>query len=405
MVEFDVPMFDELKDAIERARKSVLLVEQSNPSAAESARLVTLFAELERLATAGRVLAVGRAVKTGAWHGTAHRTPAEWVATTMQTSMKQAVESVQTAARLESLPATRAALVDGRLSDAQVVAVAAAAGEVPAAEADLLRVAKRESVRGLRLECARVVSAGPGDADRYERIRRTRSVRHWIEPDGAFQLQARLTPDVGARIVAAIREEQAKIFDREQRAGRREPRVAYAADALAQLVLNREDGRTKGAGATMRIFCDLAALRRGHVERGETCEIAGFGPVSIAAARQLLGHSLLELVLTRGRDITTIARVGRPVPALVRRAVEARDRKCIVQGCDETEGLELDHHIPIWAGGSSSVENCGLICAFEHYLKTYHGYTLEGPPGGPMKLVPPSRRSGTPEARGDPASA
>ena len=35
---------------------------------------------------------------------------------------------------------------------------------------------------------------------------------------------------------------------------------------------------------------DYAAVERGHLEKGELCEVPGIGPISLQAARDLLGH-------------------------------------------------------------------------------------------------------------------
>jgi hypothetical protein len=43
---------------------------------------------------------------------------------------------------------------------------------------------------------------------------------------------------------------------------------------------------------------DAAALRRGRVDGGELCEIAGVGPVPVSVARDLLGEAIVKLVTT-----------------------------------------------------------------------------------------------------------
>ena len=79
-----------------------------------------LFGEIERLAGAGRALAAGRVEATRAWQGSGNRSAAHFVADAVGSSVRSAVVALETARRLESLPATEEALRSGKLSLAQV---------------------------------------------------------------------------------------------------------------------------------------------------------------------------------------------------------------------------------------------------------------------------------------------
>jgi len=82
-----------------------------------------------------------------------------------------------------------------------------------------------------------------------------------------------LAPDAGARFESAWEGHIDRIFRDARRAGRHEPRAAYAADALVVLA---SEGPCKPV--EVRVTVDSAALARGHSEAGERCEIAGVGP-------------------------------------------------------------------------------------------------------------------------------
>src|SRR5438309_95471 len=75
-------------------------------------------------------------------------------------------------------------------------------------------------------------AAASAEAARHEAIRRTRSLRHWTDPDGVFRLNGRLLPEDGAELLAALEPLRARIFVEARAAGRREPYEAYLADAL-----------------------------------------------------------------------------------------------------------------------------------------------------------------------------
>jgi hypothetical protein len=127
--------------------------------------------------------------------------------------------------------------------------IASAAAANPAAESKLLRLAQTESLSRLAHRCAQVrATADPDEVSRYEAVRRRSRLRHWTDPEGAFRLDAVLTADAGAVILAAVEPHQARIFAEARRQGRREPSEAYAADALVAIAAHARDcgGRPRG---------------------------------------------------------------------------------------------------------------------------------------------------------------
>lgn len=295
--------------------------------------------------------------------------------------------SLETAKRLGELPATREAFTAGRISETQAREIASAAGADPSAEEGLLGAARTDSVAVLRERCRRVVAASvPDEVARYEAIRMSRYLRHWVDPDGAVRLDARLTPDAGAAAIAAIEERRDRIFREARRQGRREPYAAYAADALVDLV---SDGAAEGAGsrsrgprATVHVLVDHGALTRGSARGGERCEIPGIGTIPVATARMLASDAILKVLVTDGVDIKAVSHAGRNIPARLRTALEVRDPVCVVPGCGSRRGLQIDHTRPVSEGGATSLSNTGRLCGWHHYLKTHFGYRLSGGPGG-----------------------
>ncbi|MEI6571648.1 MAG: HNH endonuclease signature motif containing protein, partial [Actinomycetes bacterium] len=128
--------------------------------------------------------------------------------------------------------------------------------------------------------------------------------------------------------------------------------------------------------AVINIRVDIDALKRGHTENGEICEIAGVGPIPVATATEYLGEAFLKLLVVDGVDIKTVAHMGRHIPAPLRTAVEERDRVCQVPTCDMTIGLEIDHIKPFSEGGPASLENLVRLCKRHHLQKTHDGYRL-----------------------------
>ena len=345
--------------------------------AREAAELVDTFAEIERLATAGRTMA-GRAIeKSHLWWQQGYRTPAQWMASRAQTTVGAAIATLETGRRLESLPATREAFASGSLSAMQVSEISRAAAEAPDAERSLLEAARSETVAGLRERCREVIAAATKDDDADERIHRSRYVRHWMDADGAFRLDARLTADAGARLATRIDARARSLLEQARRNGSRERREAYAADALAELAV----GTSAGVQAVVHVHVDEAAWTRGRLEDGERCRIAGVGPVTVAAARRLATDGIVKTVLHDGADVCAVAHLGRTIPARLRTALEARDQTCVVPDCDEREGLEIDHIVPMAEAGPTKLDNLARLCHWHHSLKTHRGWRLAGEAG------------------------
>ncbi|HVF53774.1 MAG TPA: DUF222 domain-containing protein [Actinomycetota bacterium] len=383
----------DLGDLVSRLEPEVL-----PPDVARDA--VEKFAEIERLASAGKALAARRVAASGSWKAEGDRSPAHWMARTTKTSVGHAVAVLETAERLAELPGTDAAVRAGRLSPEQAREVASAAAADPKAEAKLLNAARTESVSGLRDECARVRAAAlPDEATRYERIRSRRRFRHWSDPDGAFRMDAVLTPDAGAVLLAAIEPHRERIFREARKQGRRESYEAYAADALVAIAAHARDCENEpvasGPKACVNVRVDHRVLQNGHVSEGDTCEIEGVGPVPAAVAIDFANDAIINALVTDGTDVTKISHLGRKISARLRTAVIERDKKCVVPGCDVHRGLEIDHLNPVHRLGRAELINLARLCAWHHYLKTHKGWTLSGCPGR-WSFTPPHRSTASP---------
>src|SRR5215218_7176761 len=128
-------MFEQVRQANERLRGVVAELDPSLLDGTQARRLVEEFAAIERLAGAGKALAVRRVEETRAWADSGSlRDAAAWLAATGGTTVGHARATVETAAHLEEFPETEAALRGGELSEVQVSEVVAAAQADPSAE-------------------------------------------------------------------------------------------------------------------------------------------------------------------------------------------------------------------------------------------------------------------------------
>src|SRR5437870_3771651 len=145
-------MFERMRAAISELRLVASEMDRHDLSGRDAARVVELSTEAERIAGALRTLAVRRVEETKTWQKDGHRSAAQWVAAKTGIMLGQAIGVVETARRLEELPATREAFCSGRLSEAQAREIT---GATPDRQTErlLVETAQTETLKTLREEC------------------------------------------------------------------------------------------------------------------------------------------------------------------------------------------------------------------------------------------------------------
>ncbi len=131
-----------------------------------------------------------------------------------------------------------------------------------------------------------------------------------------------------------------------------------------------------GDNVKVIVRIDHSALVRGHTVGGETCDIPGLGPIPVSAARELLGDAFLAFVITKGRDVATVAHLGRGLSAHQRTAVEWLGLRCSNCACNRTVAIQVDHRNPWIAQPETKLDNQDPLCPECHRRKTHHGWRL-----------------------------
>jgi hypothetical protein len=377
-------MLEALRESITSLRLLLSTFDPARVDGAAAKGLTEAFAEVERLAAAGRTLAAGRVAETGAWTvDGGFRGPENWLASVTETTVGRARATIETAQRLGSLPETAATLRSGTLSDVQVDSIAAAATAEPRAERSLLRCAAAEGVKGLKDQCARVEAAASKDqAERYETARVRRFVSHRALSDVEGLLTMRGPIELTAGVMAALEPYEAELFDEARAAERREEPPALAFDAMVQLTDDVAGARfaesPSRAPATIVTRVDHAAYVRGHTEPGEICEIVGVGPVPVAVVRRLADDAIFKALVHDGTDVLKVSHLGRTIPARLRTAVEELYPECVIEGCHTNRHLEIDHNQPVAEGGPTALWNLTRPCRHHHAYKHANNLRIEG---------------------------
>src|SRR5207249_11767353 len=141
----------------------------------------------------------------------------------------------------------------------------------PACEPALLAVAANRDLQGLREEARKVRLAAEDRDALAARQRAQREVRHWVDEEGMVAGRFRLPPAVGTPFVHRLEAETDRVYREAYRDGRREARVASAADALVRLCA----GTGSPVRAELTVVVDVAASRRGGTQGEERCHIPG----------------------------------------------------------------------------------------------------------------------------------
>ncbi len=121
----------------------------------------------------------------------------------------------------------------------------------------------------------------------------------------------------------------------------------------------------------INVFVDVDALEG---IPGGVHETEGGRVLDLETIRLLSCDSSVSRIVWRGgSEILDIGRRTRVVPAGLRRAVVARDRHCVWNGCSRTPRWCDVHHIHPWAdGGETTLFNLCLLCRYHHTLVHCH---------------------------------
>jgi hypothetical protein len=378
------------------------------------AELLTELARIEKVCALTRVRLADRVAACARGRGPRDAEASELLARTGGITAREARAELATVRALEHLPAARAAVECGELSLGQAREVVGAAAVAPGSEGSLVDVARSTGVAGLRDAARRVRLAAVSVEELHREQHRRREATTWTDELGMTCLRAVLPPEVGVPVANRL----ARLADRNWRAARHrqgssqllEPRAAYAADALVELLGERPEvgGRGPGGGgagggdgrgdggdrdrasgggagraagraggrADVVLVADVRALARGRAEPGEPCHVVGGGPVPVAVVRHALEDAFVKLVTHDGVRIDQVVHVGRRIPAVLRTALELgappefAGVSCVEEGCDHRYGLEWDHVDPVANAGPTSFDNVEPRCRACHRAKT-----------------------------------
>ena len=89
-------------------------------------------------------------------------------------------------------------------------------------------------------------------------------------------------------------------------------------------------------------------------------------------------------------QILDVGRTSRTATLAIRKALAARDKGCVMPGCDRPPSRCEAHHVIHWAdGGVTALHNMVLLCAFHHHYVHEHKWRIRVHPDGTVTVTPP----------------
>jgi len=294
----------------------------------------------------------------------------------------------------DRLPATRQALLEGRIDLTKARAIAdhtvnlADSALRRTVEERVLHRAESQTAPELRRSLLRAVAAVDSEAviKRHAKAKAERFLALYPLPDGMAEITAVLPADDAIVVFNAV-ETFARCSDttdpRDIEARRADALVDLCRSALAPAERaerrssrrrRRQRGHRRG-GPQIQVTVAATTLLGLDDLPGE---LAGYGPIPAEMARQIADDpdSTWRRILTdpvSGALLDYGTTVYRPPPALARHVI-ARDQVCCFPGCRQpAEYCDLDHRNP-YPVGTTSESNLGSLCRHHHRAKTEGGW-------------------------------
>ncbi|OJZ64242.1 HNH endonuclease signature motif containing protein [Mycolicibacterium diernhoferi] len=360
-------------------------------------RLDALFAEIaeltgQRNAIDGRLVEIvaeidGRGAADGnpLWGGTGCRSIEALVAWKAGVTPRNAETMVAVAHRLDELPRLAEGLREGRLSLDRVGVIAERAGA--GCDDHYANLVQYATVTQLRTA---VKQEPRPDPDRKPEPKRGFSS---YDSEGYTTYKIRLPKLEAAKFDAAVashkdalvadwrRDHDAGDSDDEQAGAQtceQAPPFPDTTDAFMSLIEAGWDAdaaaRPHGTRTTVVAHVDLDR----HADKPVAALHLG-AALTDEERRFLLCDATCEVWFERHGTPIGAGRTTRTISRRLRRALEYRDKTCVVPGCGSTRGLHA-HHLVHWEnGGPTELDNLVLLCPFHHRMHHRGGITLTGP--------------------------
>ena len=314
-------------------------------------------------------------------------------------SLAGARKAVKVAAQLEWMPGVAEKLAEGAITAEAASLIAEAAAETPVDQNFLLDAAEQQADDLFRRTLKHHINERTNDEElqaRRDRQRRRRRASISEQPDGMFNLFARLDPLAGARLRGALSAKADELFRAEDPQQRATPQQRLA-DALEQLACHPNTTGGRRTDAELVVLADYDTIHDKLVNAGL---VDGTRLTETETLALACDASILPGIFNKHTGNIILGQTRRKVSRRLRKRLTIRDRGCI--GCGAPDKICEVHHIEHWQnGGPTTYDNTCLLCWRCHHIRVHHHgeqitrhpnghYTLQPPTHTPPRAAPPS---------------
>ena len=325
---------------------------------------------------------IRRFEKSGAWAQDGATDMIAWLKSNGRLSGGAALERVSVARQLEKLPETADAFLRGDLGYGHVAIMTRTAERVGTStfkkeEASLLQAAQtmdpgKFAVEAKKFEIRVDEAAALAESNRAY----SRRYLHLSDvKDGLVHLDGLLDAEGGAVVKTALDALMPPPkHDDDRTAGQRR------ADALVDLARHSMSGSKLGSTGGMRphlvITASVEALA--GVKGAEPADLEGVGPIANETLQRHACDATVSWLLAKTEINQETSHEHRQIPPSVRRALVARDKDCVFNGCHRPASWCDGHHVRWWTrGGKTELENLALLCGRHHRMVHEEGWSIE----------------------------
>jgi Domain of unknown function (DUF222) len=327
-----------------------------------------------------------------AWDEDGSVSAIDWMRFNCHMNAGAAANAIAVGERLEQLPESHQAVVDGEIGFAHLATMARTAEALDDRfdESVLVEKAKENSPGKFFYICHHARHAA--DPKRYaaeeaEQVeQRKLKLSTWM--DGSVLISGQLDPIGGAAFLTAIQPLARKSGAHDDRSLEKRN-----ADALVELATHSLDAGLIPQRASQRTHLQVTtSLETLMGLAGAPAADMEFSlPISSKTVERLAcDASITRILLDSDSMVIDVGRAKRTIKGPARKALNVRDEHCVWTGCERPASWCSGHHLVHWLhGGTNDPPNLALLCNRHHWMVHEGNWQIVRDGDGRIVTIPP----------------
>ncbi|HEY4914063.1 MAG TPA: DUF222 domain-containing protein [Candidatus Dormibacteraeota bacterium] len=327
-----------------------------------------------------------------------YATAIDWIRLNCHQTSTVAADLIAVGKKLEGLPESHQAVLEGAIGFAHLKAMARTANSVGSKfdEALLLAKARESSPGKFYYTCQHYRHSADRKGFEAEQATQVENRMLWISTgeDGSVQLTGIFDPEGGAALRTAFEPLARKSGAHDDRT--REKRLADAMVDMAMHVLDSGLIPQQGSQRThLQVTASLETLLGLPGAPAADMEFSSVPVSSKTVERLACDASVTRILLDSGSAVIDVGRAKRTISGPARKALNIRDRGCTWPGCERPASWTSGHHIQHWFhGGTNDPPNLTLLCYRHHWMVHEGNWQIVRGDDGRIVTIPPTAKFG-----------